>query len=584
MVKNVKSLLDLRIKRPFRPFCIRLCSVAPRAWLTGLAVGVLAVLVLTLGWLQYVWLGQVSDAELTRARTEVKRLADAAARKVDGEVARAFLSFMISTDGDVLPELAAHWDKWQKTAPYPKLIERVYFAPQEGDVVGDLGFFDRATQVLRPVPWPPLLLRMRSWLNTTLQQLGPVLRVTDLASGRASAIMVPTFEAAGPAAEPARPPRGFVVLAFDRTAIRNQVISDAITASFSDVAAEYRTSVWSSEERAGVVMQPPPVYIAEVFKLRFEHLDPAIVAATGVRPPPNVLFDPRGVQGRGPGWGIVVHRDGASLEQTVARLRVRNVVVAFAILLLLGLTGILLAVQARRARILADQSRHLMASVSHELRTPLAVIRSAADNLADGVVSDPPQVQQYGRTMSQHARRLADLVDRVLQTASADQLILGTTQVVDPIDLVQNALSSHAEQLTQQGFEVDSQLDPETPAVQGDPDALRRAVENLIDNALKHAREGRYLQLRVDRVKDNSGQIEIAVADRGPGLDRRERTSFFTPFFRGKRARDRRVSGVGLGLSLVRQIARAHGGDVDTRNLSTGGAEFRLLLPIKGAP
>ena len=68
------------------------------------------------------------------------------------------------------------------------------------------------------------------------------------------------------------------------------------------------------------------------------------------------------------------------------------------------------------------------------------------------------------------------------------------------------------------------------------------------------------------------------------GLDRRESTHFFKPFFRGKRARDRRVPGVGLGLSLVRQIARAHGGDVDARNLVNGGAEFRLRLPIKGAP
>jgi signal transduction histidine kinase len=114
--------------------------------------------------------------------------------------------------------------------------------------------------------------------------------------------------------------------------------------------------------------------------------------------------------------------------------------------------------------------------------------------------------------------------------------------------------------------------------VLGDPDALRRAVSNLVVNAVKHGDGAN----RVDVAVEARGpELAVIVTDRGPGIEPSDLPHLFEAFYRGRRARDRQVSGSGLGLSLVDHIVRGHGGRVEVASELGKGTRFTILLPAE---
>ena len=113
-------------------------------------------------------------------------------------------------------------------------------------------------------------------------------------------------------------------------------------------------------------------------------------------------------------WRLLVKHPAGSLEAAVDAARRRNVLISSGILGLLAASMVMLVVSTRRAQQLARQQMEFVAAVSHELRTPLAVVRSAADNLADGVVHDEEQVRQYGALVRSEGRRLTEMVEQIL--------------------------------------------------------------------------------------------------------------------------------------------------------------------------
>jgi len=213
--------------------------------------------------------------------------------------------------------------------------------------------------------------------------------------------------------------------------------------------------------------------------------------------------------------------------------------------------------------------------------TPLAAVRSAGQNLADGVVVEPPQVRRYGSLIEKEGRRLSVMVSEILDLAGMQA---GGKQYalrpVRPEEVIEAALLASRPALEQARFEVETEVGSGMgrllPRVQADENGLVRALENLIGNALKHAREGRWLALRGREV---DGGVEFSVEDRGPGIADADRARIFEPFVRGRKLAGSNVVGAGLGLNLVRRLAEAHHGRIDVENRSGGGAIFRLWLP-----
>jgi signal transduction histidine kinase len=129
-------------------------------------------------------------------------------------------------------------------------------------------------------------------------------------------------------------------------------------------------------------------------------------------------------------------------------------------------------------------------------------------------------------------------------------------------------------------FDLDINLADDLPPVSGDSTALHRALQNLITNALKHAASGRWLSItaKTTTVRGRR-EVQIAVSDRGPGIDAADLPHLFEPFYRGREALERQVQGNGLGLSLVKRIAESLGGRITVRSAPGEGSTFTLHLP-----
>ncbi|HTV02448.1 MAG TPA: HAMP domain-containing sensor histidine kinase [Luteitalea sp.] len=275
-------------------------------------------------------------------------------------------------------------------------------------------------------------------------------------------------------------------------------------------------------------------------------------------------------------WRANFAHNAGSLEAVVATTRRRNLFVSTSVLLLLGASMSMLLISSTRARKLAAQQMEFVAGVSHELRTPLAVIRSAAENLADGVVGDTAQVQRYGQLIASEGRRLTEMVEQVMEFAGFDAGRTLDTRPVAAVEVAQTAVEASGPLLTQTDTHVDFES-PDTPLViKANHPALARSVQNLISNAVKYGGPDRWVGLRV--APRDGRMVAISVSDHGDGIPEQDLPRIFEPFFRGRHATDGHVPGSGLGLSLVDRIVRQHGGRVEVQS-SARGTTFTLLVP-----
>lgn len=279
-----------------------------------------------------------------------------------------------------------------------------------------------------------------------------------------------------------------------------------------------------------------------------------------------------------PRWRLLVQHPSGSLEGAVNSARRRNLLISSSILSVLGASVGLLVLSTRRAQELARQQMEFVAAVSHELRTPLTVIRSAGENLADGVVKDQAEIRKYGDLVRNEGRRLTDMVEQILEFAGIDsgQRGFALSTVAIPA-MLEDIVESQRSLLNATGIRVEYEIADRLPPVLGDEAALRRVFENLVTNAIKYGESGGWLGIRARPV---GREIHVTVADRGIGIAAAEQTRIFEPFYRTPDVIAARIQGTGLGLSLVQRIVRAHGGSITVRSEPGSGSEFTVALPV----
>ena len=281
-------------------------------------------------------------------------------------------------------------------------------------------------------------------------------------------------------------------------------------------------------------------------------------------------------------WRLVVKHRAGSLEAAVTNARHRNLAISFGVLLLLGASVGFIVLSSRRAQRLAKQQMEFVAGVSHELRTPLAVICSAAENLADGVIDHRDQIKRYGGLIRDEGRRLTGMVEQVLEFAGAQSGRMSyELRPTELSQVIEDAVTACHLQLAEGGFEIERKIAANLPLLNADGAALGRAIQNLLCNAMKFSGASRWVGLSVETAKAADGEeVRIAVSDRGLGIASSEMERIFEPFYRGKEVMAAQIHGNGLGLSLVRHIAAAHGGSVSVESKLRQGSRFTLRLPI----
>ena len=231
---------------------------------------------------------------------------------------------------------------------------------------------------------------------------------------------------------------------------------------------------------------------------------------------------------------------------------------------------------------LAELQMEFVASVSHELRTPLAVIRSAADNLADGLIRDNDAMRKYGGILQHQSRSMSDLVDQILLFASTEDR--SNRYVLQPVpvrEIIEAAVADTESVVRNAGFTLDLEVDADLPEVMGDLGGISQCLQNLIGNAVKYGGGDRRIVLRATRSTPNLGsseELRISVADRGIGIDSSEINYIFDPFYRSPRVHAAQIHGTGLGLSLAKRIAESMGGRLTVASQLSIGSTFTLHL------
>jgi signal transduction histidine kinase len=231
---------------------------------------------------------------------------------------------------------------------------------------------------------------------------------------------------------------------------------------------------------------------------------------------------------------------------------------------------------------LARLKSDFVSNVSHELRTPLALIRLYAETLELGRITTREKKQQYYRIVRKESERLTALINNILDFSRIEA---GRKEYefreTDIGDLVHNTLDSYRYQIESQGFAFEEKIDDNLPPVVVDREAIARAVVNLVNNALKYSADDKFLGVKLYR---DNGSVKLEVVDHGIGIARRDQTKIFEKFYRTGDPLVHNTKGSGLGLSLVRHITEAHGGEIEVDSTPGKGSKFVLSLPLNGSP
>jgi signal transduction histidine kinase len=580
--------------------------------------------------LQYRWVGQVSVAERERMQRNLRNAAAQFREAFDGEVARAFLSLQVGAgtarDG-FSDRYTDRINTWIDTAAHPQVVASVHLVDADAGRLR-LRRWNADARAFEATEWKPPLAAWRPNFEQELaaftagrpfDRRGAYRDVPSLLVAPLRNLVTPQPPTPGP--QTITPVFGFTVMELNVPYIREQMIPELAQRHFSHTDAGTETGA-----EAGTDADRYRVAVTEI-----DHPDAVLYRSDPAAPVDVDRADAaesllgRGIFGRGPGqgrpgegrpgegtrrdtrdgnvegprdgdgergegqrvrtddfgrWRLLVQHQSGSLEAAVSQVRRRNLGISFGVLALLSVSVALLTVTSRRAHTLAHQQMEFVAGVSHELRTPVAVIRSAGENLSQGVVGSAERVKQYGQMIEGEARRLGEMVERVLQYAGIESgLGFAIRAPLAPSELIEAAVRSEVS-LAEAGLHVHREIAADLPPIVGDSAALRSVVQNLLANAVKYGGADRWIGIRAEHVRERRrSEVRITVSDHGAGIPADELPHIFDPFYRGADALSRQVHGNGLGLSLVKRIVAAHGGRVTVSTRAGTGSAFTIALP-----
>jgi signal transduction histidine kinase len=282
-----------------------------------------------------------------------------------------------------------------------------------------------------------------------------------------------------------------------------------------------------------------------------------------------------------PHWEVAVYLvNPASITRSAQTLRLTLGLLVTVLVLAIGVGSWLIVSDLSRQLTLTRQKADFVSNVSHELKTPLTSIRMFSELLAEGRVADPAKQRSYLGIIAAETARLTRLINNVLDFARLER---GEKkyqfQPCDVVRVVRETLESYRPNLEAGGFRLECAL-PESPAmVQGDRDALAQVLVNLLSNAEKYSNSHKEISVQVVVQPQPVRYIEVQVLDRGQGVPAGCEEKIFEKFYRAQDSLSSGIQGSGLGLTLARQIARAHGGEVIFERREGGGSIFSLRLP-----
>jgi two-component system sensor histidine kinase SenX3 len=597
------------------------------SWTTILlTTGILALFVL-LGGLQYRWLSQASEADGEKARKHAQEQADHFAMDFNREIQNAYFNFQTDADSWKMRNWSSfneRYDFWREKTAYPGLISEFFFFDATGDAAPLR--YHTSSRAFVPVDMTPELADLRSRFSDD-KSFKPVyddnytlVLPIHNSENKIERILIRT-PFPGKSADLRMPERyGYLAIRLDRQTIIDKILPDLNRKYFGD--EDFRAAVIDNEQRpvfqeisgetsdasAPLFDLSPDNFVFFANKDLLSTIDAdkrkSVVLNSRIEShslgaddadgdgkgevkievkrdsaPKTAIFTTTASTkgGNAAPWTLQVQHSAGSIDAFVANTLRRYLAMGFGLLSLLALAIGTIIVSAQRAKNLARRQIEFVSSVSHEFRTPLAVIYSAGENLADGVAKDDSQVSSYGDLIKGEGKKLSSMVEQILDFAGANagrrRFNFSETFIND---VVAKALEQSQPIIDEKNIAVETDISLTLPSINADKAALTQALQNLIVNSIKYSNGNAWLRVSAE---NGNGKVKISVEDRGIGISKSDLGRIFKPFYRANEVIDAQIHGNGLGLSLVKQIAEAHGGCVFVSSEIGKGSKFTIELP-----
>jgi signal transduction histidine kinase len=605
-----------------------------------LAVLALTAVLITLAILQYRWSSQVSAATRSQMEANLQSSLMGFRQDLARELGAVCVELRSAADdsGSVrIAEFSRQFVHWQQTTAHPGLVKQLYLWRSGGHA--SLLRLDPTREELDSAGWPEGWDRLRQRMS---EMSSPIVRPVEgmrhihvrRRPGFSRGVVVNPFlpwfvdESIPALVYPLRKRAGdhgndaknaavtWIIVQLDRDTVEKEILPELAQKYFRGSSGfDYHVAVLSggkdgalyssdagfaqnadsthdpSVNLFGMPFHRPPLGPpgGQVFAMFRTEGGPRVQDGPDRRyggPDRWVPIEPLYFSGDAATWQLVVRHKKGSLEAAVANLHQRQLLLSFGVLLVLAVTMAMVLIASQRARRLAALQMGFVAGVSHELRTPLAVISSAAENIAHGVVADPTQVSCYGASILKQARQLTHLVEQVLLFASTQQKAGNYQLVPVPVDeAIDAALENTAGLAKTAGIAVERRVEAGLPPVAADFSALSQVLQNLITNAIKYGGGGHWLGITASARRENGvvAGIDITVSDKGPGIAAAEIKHIFQPFYRSPSVAGSNVHGTGLGLPLARTIVEAMRGRLTVASEPGQGSAFTIHLAIAAA-
>ena len=606
-----------------------------RSLVSAMVICGMALTLIVLAVVQYRWIGQLTESDRERMQASL----EVSVRQFRQEFNRELLGLggafrpdfraVVEQNWDVYAE---RWEVWMQTSTYANLLSQVFVWHFTADGSPELLRLNQTLKQFEPTGWPARF----ETVSEIVESQGGLRRRFGGPGGRPApwivVVDVPlVFQPIHSLARrrdraPFRPweprqPIAYVLLELNEEFLESALFPELADRYFANsdgfvyhvailknAASEGNNIIYSSSpaltteslaspDASVPLLWGPEDYLARFNEQRRER--PPGRVADGRRPPPPGRPDNpagrRGFQGRHApvllsgaadgGWTLAVKHTEGSLDSAVQSLRRRNMAVSFGVLVLLAISMGMIVVSAQRAQRLAKLQMQFVAGVSHELKTPLAVIRSAADNLAEGIVGSPQRIKDYGALIRTEGRRLSTMIEQTLDLAAGQASPASyTLKPLAPAKMIDAALEVTAPAIEEVHATVEKTIEPDLPEVQADENAVKQVLQNLVSNALKYGGAAKRVAIRAEACQGSGGrQVRISVGDNGAGIAPEDLAQIFEPFYRGKAATDAQIQGAGLGLSLARDMAHAMGATISVESTPGEGSSFSLHLPVAQA-
>jgi len=574
---------------------------------------VLFILLPVLAVFQYFWLGQLSEAEKIRMKTNLQTSAERFSEEFDKELTDIYKTFSdinLNLKSDNAKILHKTLTGWKRNTDLPDLISSIYVVnllPTK-----DIYFqeFDTSHVELKKEEWPQNLLFLNKYFKQDIDNVfirvislthGPILKpVPMILISQPTEIFIDTnkenctdnwlilillnektiFEKFIPYLEKKYFTQNaelmYNIMIEKEGKINEEFYKSDTSLTFTDFSVpDARTRIGTWRTRNMIIASAQ--YVTETGELKIKKkikeettLSIQVFTSDSTQSTESSKY----LIAKVDRWNLLAKHISGSLESIVSRARFTNLLISYVILFILGAGIVLALVYAKRVQTIGQQQMEFVAGVTHELRTPLAVIHSAGENIADGVLKDEDQYKKYGILIRDEGKRLSKMVEQILGYAGIQSKKQANQfEPVDLIDLINKTIENYNNNTS-----IEISTGCSYAVVMGDKNALSTAIINILDNSIKYCETKSQIVIQINQSQNNKSCI-IEISDNGIGIDAEDISNIFKPFYRGKNSAEKTIPGSGLGLSLVKGIIENHGGEISVDSETGKGTVVKIELP-----